>query len=137
MKHLVLVHRNGLMVVQPLRLQHLGQVPLSPVDFFSFARLFWNQILSWFSESPSSTQRCLRLSSVRYRLPVNSARSLFSCSGENAVLGLLSSSLQLAAAWLDPAVCSLFGFRGFLILRPSFPAAKKTQPPPAPPAKKA
>ena len=30
MKHLVLVHGDRLVVVQPLRLQHLGQVPLVP-----------------------------------------------------------------------------------------------------------
>ena len=30
MKQLLLVHGNGLVVVQPLRLQHLGQVPLVP-----------------------------------------------------------------------------------------------------------
>jgi len=48
--------------------------------------------LSWFSESPSSEQRCFLLSSVRYLFAVNSCLSLLSWSAENAVLGRLSST---------------------------------------------
>ena len=95
----------------------MARLPFWSQFFLTLALLFWNQIFSWFSERPSSTQRCRLLSSVRYRLPENSARSLFSCSGENAVLGRLSSSLQDAVCSLDE-VCSPFGFRGFLIRGP-------------------
>ena len=63
----------------------------SPVDFFIFALLFWNQIFICDSFRSSSVASCCRLLSVKYLLVSNSSLSLRNCSVENAVRGRLSS----------------------------------------------
>ena len=68
----------------------LASSPFWPVLFLILARVFWNQILIWFSFRSSSRARFFLRSSVRYRLSSNSRFNRPSCSDEKAVLGRLS-----------------------------------------------
>ncbi len=65
-----------------------------PEAFLILARLFWNQILIWFSCSWSSRAKSWRRFSVRYRFSVNSVFSRASCSEVNAVRGRFSSAFR-------------------------------------------
>lgn len=64
---------------------------LEPLDFFIFARLFWNQIFICASFNPSSLASSWRRLSVRYRFSLNSFFRRDNCSPLNAVLGRFSS----------------------------------------------
>ena len=97
--------------------------PFWPEFFFSLALLFWNQILIWFSFSPSSSARFLRRSSVKYLFSSNSRFSRLSWSDEKAVLGLFSPP--------EPAVEQLpsptRAFSAFLIFRDRGPGIDKNK----------
>ena len=71
--------------------------PFCPELFLILARLFWNQILIWFSFKPNSVARFRLRSSVRYRLSSNSFFNRANCSAEKAVLGRFSSFLSRVA----------------------------------------
>ena len=97
--------------------------PFWPEFFFNLALLFWNQILIWFSFSPSSSARFLRRSSVKYLFSSNSRFSRLSWSDEKAVLGLFSPP--------EPAVEQLpsptRAFSAFLIFRDRGPGIDKNK----------
>ena len=86
--------------------------PFCPVLFLILARLFWNQILIWFSFKPNSVARFRLRSSVRYRLSSNSFFNRANCSAEKAVRGRFSKLLDsLLAEGVEP------GSRGGFLMR--------------------
>lgn len=83
-------------------------VPASLLDFFSFMRLFWNQIFICLSVSLNVRAKSIRLALFRYWLALNDSSRCMSCSLEYAVrCRFCFSRLRTppTAVWTSAAFC--------------------------------